>query len=128
MAKNNKNSVKKDVSTTPEKANDKVIPIDQLKADFAKKLLGPLNLEGNMEQFAAVTFDVLRDEFGELCTMSIHQNNGGFYRIKMNNKNTPEKAVAQIEITIQKDGRYNIHLNDYEHYEDFYFYGDKFTT
>ncbi|MEI8008158.1 MAG: hypothetical protein WCI00_01590 [bacterium] len=46
----------------------------------------------------------------------------------MNKKGVPEKSVPQIEITITKDFKFNIHLNDYENFEEYYFYGEKLTT
>ena len=48
-------------------------------------------------------------------------------KVCMNKKNVAPKSVSQIEITITKDFMFNIHLNDYEHFEEFYFYGEKLT-
>ncbi|MEI7920127.1 MAG: hypothetical protein WCH65_08520 [bacterium] len=46
----------------------------------------------------------------------------------MNKKGVPDRGVSQIETTVTKDFKFNIHLNDYKHYEDFYFHGDHLTT
>lgn len=79
------------------------------------------------KKFAAVTNDILKDDFAEICDIKLTERRG-FFKICMNKKGVPEKSVPQIEITITKDFKFNIHLNDYENYEDYYFYGEKLTT
>ena len=60
--------------------------------------------------------------------MKIKETPSGFIKICMNKKGVKEKSVPQIEITITKDFKFNIHLNDYENYEDYYYYGEKLTS
>ncbi len=91
-----------------------------------KELADNLSSEAT-KQFASVTNNVLKDEFGELCDMKIKEK-GWYFKICMNKKGVPEKSVPQIEITITKDFKFNIHLNDYENFEEYYFYGEKLTT
>ena len=91
-----------------------------------KELADTLSSEAT-KQFASVTNSVLKEEFGELCDIKIKER-WWYFKICMNKKGIPEKSVPQIEITITKDFKFNIHLNDYEDFEWYYFYGEKLTT
>lgn len=46
----------------------------------------------------------------------------------MNKKGVKQQSVSQIEITVTRKGKYNIHLNDYDHSDEYYFHGDKLST
>lgn len=52
---------------------------------------------------------------------------GEFFSVCINTKNQSKKSVSQIEITVTKDLKFNVHLNDYEHMEDYYFFAGKLT-
>ena len=129
MAKQDWNRANKKI-VSPKGNEGKVIPIEELKKNFANELLDPLKLSWT-KQFASASYDILKDAFSELCYMKIKEvgkEGASFFRICLNKKGVAEKAVSQIEITITNDFKFNIHLNDYEHYEDYYFYGEKLTT
>lgn len=76
---------------------------------------------------ALATYDTLIEEFGDMCDMKIIQR-WTFFCICMNKKGVPDRGVSQIETTVTKDFKFNIHLNDYKHHEDFYYHGDHLTT
>ncbi|MEI6118371.1 MAG: hypothetical protein WCP92_03900 [bacterium] len=46
----------------------------------------------------------------------------------MNKKGVAQKSTSQIEVTVTRKGNYNIHLNDYEHYSEYYYFGDKLVA
>ncbi|MFA6256406.1 MAG: hypothetical protein WC606_04445 [Candidatus Absconditabacterales bacterium] len=116
------------INKTPDSNDGKVISIDELKKKFAADLLNPLAEKTDTKQFASVTYDVLKDEFARIANMKIKETPNGFFKICITKKDVQEKSTPQIEITITKDFKFNIHLNDYKNYEDFYFYGEKLTT
>lgn len=71
---------------------------------------------------------MVKDEFGSMCAITLKKTPNGFFKICMNKNGVPEKSVSQIEITITKDFKFNIHLNDYKHFDEYYFYGEKLTS
>lgn len=84
-------------------------------------------LEAN-RQCALATFSVLKEEFGAMCTMKVIKF-WGFFKIHMMRNDIQRKSTSQIEVTITKDNRFNIHLNPYgENYDKFYYHGDKLNT
>jgi hypothetical protein len=83
--------------------------------------------KGNTEQFATVTQNILKNKFAGVC--DIHTKKvGEHFKVCMNKKNVAQRSVSQVEITITKDFMFNIHLNDYEHFEDYYYHGSKLST
>ena len=111
----------------------KIISIDELKKRFAGKLLTSLAGAGyawktSVQHFAAVTHDVLKDEFDATCDIKLKETPNGYFKICLTRKGAEKKAVSQAEITITKDFMYNIHLNDYEKYEEFYYHGSKLSS
>lgn len=83
-------------------------------------------LEAN-RQCALALFNVLKEKFWETCTMKAVKF-WGFFKIHITKNDVEKKSTSQIEITITKNNRFNIHLNDYEHYSEFYYYGEKLTN
>lgn len=109
--------------------------LDEVEGNWQAKNLPTENvvsqLQNNLlvsepKNFASFLKNSLEEKFGGLCTVEVKEK-WGFFKVCINAKNQPVKSTSQVEITITKDLKCNVHLNDYAHYEDYYFYGEKLT-
>lgn len=98
------------------------------RENLANTLLTPANQIVIAKQFSAVTVKVLEEKFNGMCDITLKETPGGFFKICMNKKGVAQKTTSQIEITVTRNGRYNIHLNDYNHYNEYYYFGDKLAA
>ncbi|MCX6823956.1 MAG: hypothetical protein NT085_02420 [candidate division SR1 bacterium] len=98
------------------------------RTELADALLSPADQIAIAKQFAGVTVNVLKEEFGSMCDIKLIETPSGYFKICMNKEGVEKKSTSQIEITVTRKGKYNIHLNDYDHYSEYYYFGDKLVA
>ena len=83
---------------------------------------------GSVEKLATVAYNVMKDAFAGIATVKAKKTPTGYFKVAMNKEGVEEKSTPQIEITVTKDFTFNIHLNDYDHYQEFYYHGSELTS
>lgn len=129
MAKNlNKQENKQEHEMRRESRNFQRWNTEKQRTELANTLLSPADQIAIAKQFAGVTVRVLKEEFGSICDINLIETPSGYFKICMNKKGVEKKSTSQIEITVTRNGKYNIHLNDYKHFTEYYYFGDKLTA
>lgn len=93
--------------------------LDTLVKKYNDELVSNIGSKGIL-QFTKITSDILTKELGSDCTITWKQV-GENYRLDITKKGIKQKTQGQILVAVQSDGTFNVRLNPYKNYQDYYF-------
>jgi len=98
---------------------------NKIKAETNKNIANAMN--NSVQNIAKDILKKFEENFSDVANVKINETASGFFKVCATNKNLKERATSQIEVTVTKDGKVNVHLNDYDNYDKFYYFGDRLT-
>lgn len=100
---------------------DKKEPTEVITSQLQNNLLA-----SEPKELASSVRDELEEKLGALCHVEVKEK-WGFFKVCINTKNQPVEGISQVEITITKDLKCNVHLNDDTPDVDIYYYWKNLT-
>jgi|GEM_PF-1825944 len=76
-----------------------------------------------LNPFAIATKNILTQKFGMTCNIREKQLSANFTTFHLTKKGVKPEAEGQVRITVSKDLNFNIQLNPYDAYGQWYFQG-----
>jgi hypothetical protein len=99
---------------------------DVSKDDASKKVSTTTSDVENILLYKNKFFLALEEKFGDICDVTQREASGN-HKICLLTKGLEKKTQEQVVITVTKTWKINVNLNPYDHYDEYYFLGEKLT-